>query len=216
MIRSKKVSIASKEEKEAKERQELLRPLEMDDLPETLLKLEPEVLERLNQLRSQKIEAELVLKKRYTEMNDSINHLRYVETEAKQNILQETALRQQLEEAQEELQRTSWDAQLMIALKQGQDEVYVRGELNEFESAHAMLVNRAVIENENVAIRAKGADKKSVLNKNYRFPQEHKFDGMGTQVHRNAIKSPGRALHRPAHVACEAVPAGISQGEHPR
>merc|ERR1719181_669083 len=39
------------------------------------------------------------------------------------------------------------------------------GELDEFENAHPMLVNRAVIENENVAIRAKGADKKSVLNK---------------------------------------------------
>ena len=160
-----KVSIASKEEKEEDERHHLLRPLEMEDLPETLLKLEPEVLDRLNQLRTQKIEAELVLKKRYNEMNDSMNHQRYVETEAKQNKLQETALRQQLVEAQESLQRTSWDAQLMIALKQGQDEVFVKGDLSEFENPHAMLVNRAVIENENVAIRAKGADKKSVLNK---------------------------------------------------
>merc|ERR1719238_1391464 len=45
-----------------------------------------------------------------------------------------------------------------------------------------MLVNRAVIENENVAIRAKGADKKSVLNKIIAFRKnlnimdwEHKY-----------------------------------------
>ena len=40
-----------------------------------------------------------------------------------------------------------------------------RGDLDEFNDPCPMLVNRAVIENENVAIRAKGADKKSVLNK---------------------------------------------------
>ena len=121
-----KVSKASKEEKEEKEREELLRPLTYDDLPETLMKLDESVLERLNQLRSEKIRAELVLKKTYGAMTESANHLRYIETESKHSKLSETALRQQLREAQEELQRTSWDAQLMIALKQGQDEVYIR------------------------------------------------------------------------------------------
>merc|ERR1719331_562490 len=53
----------------------------------------------------------------------------------------------------------------MVALKQGQDEVFIRGDLQEFKDASPMVVNREIIENENVAIRAKGADKKSVLNK---------------------------------------------------
>jgi len=160
-----KVSMASKEEKDEKERQELLRPLTMDDMPEQLAKLDQDVLDRLNELRTQKIEAELVLRKRSTALDESNKALRYFERASKHSQLKETALRQQLKEAQEELQRTSWDAHLMIAVKQGQDEVFVRGDLEEFTNPCPMLVNRAVIENENVAIRAKGADKKSVLNK---------------------------------------------------
>ena len=122
----KKVSMASKEEKAEKERQELLRPITTDDLPEQLLKLDQEVLDRLNELRKDKIEAELVLRKRSTTLDESNKHLRYFDRAAKHSKLKETAFRQQLKEAQEELQRTSWDAHLMIAVKQGQDEVFVR------------------------------------------------------------------------------------------
>lgn len=148
--------------------------------------MEPEVFARLNELRRVKIESELVLKRLGTVVNEETQHLRNVENDANHAQTRLSALRKQLAEAREDLFRTSWDASLMVALKQGQDEVYKQGTLRKMPEA--MLVKRTVIERENVAIRGKGADKKAVLSKIIDFRKsinvmewEHKY--MDETVH---------------------------------
>lgn len=150
------VSGPTEEEQEAKEREEALAPLSLEaDCPEGF-EVDEATWAHLQDLRTQKIESELELRKSRRNLSDLEAALTELgdQLDLAEDKIAEVQNRREL--LLEQRAVAGSNLELLVRLQQGQDEMESEGVVTDYSDA--ILINRRVVEEANSSIRALGSE----------------------------------------------------------